>query len=325
VNANQADAKAALKVHTMCRVLGVSTSGYYAWRDRAPSDRALANAVLTERIRAVHAESHETYGMPRVRAELIEQGVAVSRKRVARLMRAAHIRGVSRRRGWVVTTRRDRRQQAAPDLVKRSFHAQAPNQLWVADMTYVPTWAGFIYLAVVLDVWSRRVVGWAIGEQMTAELVLCALNMALQQRKPEGVIHHSDQGSQYTSVAFGERCKKMGVRPSMGTVGDAYDNAMAESFFASLGCELIDRRSWQTKTEARLALFTWIEAWYNPRRRHSALGYCSPASFEQRATQSKDISGEHGLTTVGACVAAATPPVDNPATVHIEMAEDLSL
>ena len=149
-------------------------------------------------------------------------------------------------------------------------------------MTYVPTWAGFIYLAVVLDVWSRRVVGWAIGEQMTAELVLAALNMALQQRKPDGVIHHSDQGSQYTSVAFGERCKKMGVRPSMGTVGDAYDNAMAESFFASLECELIDRRSWQTKTEARLALFTYIEGWYNPRRRHSALGQISPANFERK-------------------------------------------
>lgn len=282
MNANQADAKAAVKVRTMCRVLGVSASGYYAWRDRAPSKQALVNAVLTERIRAVHAESAQTYGMPRVRAELIDQGVAVSRKRVARLMRTAHIRGVSRRRGWVVTTRRERSQQAAPDLVKRSFKADAANQLWVADMTYVPTWAGFIYLAVVLDVWSRRVVGWAIGEQMTAELVLSALNMALQQRRPAGVIHHSDQGSQYTSVAFGERCKKMGVRPSMGTVGDAYDNAMAESFFASLECELIDRKIWQTKTEARLALFTWIEAWYNPRRRRSALGCASPANFERQ-------------------------------------------
>ena len=148
-------------------------------------------------------------------------------------------------------------------------------------MTYVPTWAGFIFLAVVLDVWSRRVVGWAIGEQMTAELVLAALNMALQQRKPREVIHHSDQGSQYTSIAFGERCRKMGVRPSMGSVGDAYDNAMAESFFASLECELIDRRSFQTKTEARMALFTYIEGWYNPRRRHCALGHLSPVKFER--------------------------------------------
>lgn len=321
MNANQADAM----VRTMCRVLQVSASGYYAWRDRAPSQRAIDNAVLTERIRAVHTESDATYGMPRVRAELIDQGMKVSRQRVARLMRLAHIRGVSRRRAWVVTTRRDKDKQPAPDLVKREFKADGPNQLWVADMTYVPTWAGFIYLAVVLDVWSRRVVGWAIGESMTAELVLAALNMALQQRKPEGVIHHSDQGSQYTSVAFGERCKKMGVRPSMGTVGDAYDNAMAESFFASLECELIDRKSWQTKTEARLALFTYIEAWYNPRRRHSALGYLSPSNYESKHRNATELSVEHGLTTVGSCVAGATPPVDNPATVHTEMAENVSL
>ena len=183
-------------------------------------------------------------------------------------------------------------------------------------MTYVPTWAGFVFLAVVLDVWSRRIVGWAIGEQMTADLVLAALNMALQQRKPVGVIHHSDQGSQYTSVAFGERCKKMGVRPSMGTVGDAYDNAMAESFFATLECELIDRRSWQTKTEARLALFTYIEGWYNPRRRHSALGQVSPANFERsyhEASRTPPQSLEHDLTTVGDRVACATPPVDKSA------------
>lgn len=321
MNANQAYAN----VRAMCRTLQVSASGYYAWRDRAPSQRAIDNAVLTERIRAVHTESDATYGMPRVRAELIDQGMRVSRQRVARLMRLAHIRGVSRRRAWVVTTRRDKDKPPAPDLVKREFKADGPNQLWVADMTYVPTWAGFIYLAVVLDVWSRRVVGWAIGERMTAELVLAALNMALQQRKPEGVIHHSDQGSQYTSVAFGERCKKMGVRPSMGTVGDAYDNAMAESFFASLECELIDRRSWQTKTEARLALFTYIEAWYNPRRRHSALGYLAPVTYESKYRNASALSIEHGLTTVGSCVAAATPPVDNPATVHPEMTENLSL
>jgi putative transposase len=234
----------------MCRVLRVSPSGYYAWLERAPSKRSTDDAVLVERIRAIHAESDATYGMPRVRAELFDQGVEVNGKRVARLMRVNAIRGVSRRRAFVVTTQRDQRQRPAPDLVKREFKADGANQLWVADMTYVPTWAGFIYLAIVLDVWSRRVVGWAIGEQMTGELVLTALNMALQQRRPDGVIHHSDQGSQYTSVAFGERCKKMGVRPSMGTVGDAYDNAMAESFFATLECELIDRRSWQTKTES---------------------------------------------------------------------------
>jgi putative transposase len=181
-----------------------------------------------------------------------------------------------------VTTQRDAKTRPAPDLVNRNFVAEGPNRLWVADITYVPTWAGFIFLAIVLDVWSRRVVGWAIGEQMTADLVLTALNMAITQRKPEGVIHHSDQGSQYTSLAFGQRCGKLGVRPSMGSVGDAYDNAMAESFFASLECELLNRRSFQSKAEARVALFSYIEGWYNPRRRHSGLGRISPAEFERR-------------------------------------------
>ena len=317
--ANQAD----LPVHTMCRILDVSASGYYAWRDRAPSQRASADAVLVERIRAIHADSDATYGMPRVRAELCDQGMTISKKRVARLMRVHRLRGVSRRRAFVVTTQRDAKHRPAPDLVKRQFSAEGPNQLWVADMTYVPTWAGCIYLAVVLDVWSRRVVGWAIGEHMTADLVLGALNMALEQRRPEGVVHHSDQGSQYTSIAFGERCKKMGVRPSMGTVGDAYDDAMAESFFARLECELIDRKSWQTKTEARLALFTYIEGWYNPRRRHSALDYLSPANYESK-NRVRSLRGKHGLPTVGDCVAGATPPVDNPEPDHIEKAENLS-
>jgi putative transposase len=314
---NQAD----FPVHTMCRVLDVSTSGFYAWRDRGPSPRAIENAVMTERIRAVHAESDATYGMPRVRAELMDQGAVISRKRVAKLMRHASIRGVSRRRGFVVTTRRDANKKTAPDLVKRRFSAGGPNQLWVADMTYVPTWAGFIYLAVVLDVWSRRIVGWSIGERMTADLVLAALNMALEQRKPKDeVVHHSDQGSQYTAIEFGKRCSEMGVKPSMGTVGDAYDNAMAESFFASLECELIDRRTFQTKTEARLALFTYIEGWYNPRRRHSALGQRSPINFERSHHDAQPQRVEHGLPTVGVCVACATPPVDIPATVFIEPA-----
>jgi len=239
-------------------------------------------------------------------------------------MREHAIRGISRRRGFTITTRRDKGRRPAPDLVQRKFEADGPNRLWVADMTYVPTWAGFIYLAVVLDAWSRRVVGWAIGETMTAELVLAALNMALQQRKPSEVIHHSDQGSQYASIAFGERCKKMGVRPSMGSVGDAYDNAMAESFFASLECELIDRKSWQTKTEARLALFTYIDAWYNPRRRHSTLDYLSPMNYENKRGRSRCTRGEHGLPTAGACVACATPPVDSPAPIQTERPQDLS-
>ena len=281
MNANPADANSA-GVHAFCRVLGVSTSGYYQWLRRTPSARQIANAVMTETIRRVHRESDETYGMPRVRAELQAAGHAISRKRVARLMRLAHLRGVSRRRGFTVTTERNPRQRPAPDLVNRRFHAQGPDQLWVADMTYVPTWHGFLYLAVVVDAFSRKVVGWSMGERMTAELVIAALNMALHTRKPESVIHHSDQGSQYTSVAFGSRCHEMGVRPSMGTVGDAYDNAMAESFFATLECELLNRRSWKSKAEARTALFTWIEGWYNPRRRHSALGYLSPIAFEEK-------------------------------------------
>jgi putative transposase len=283
---NQAD----FPVRTMCRLLKVSASGYYAWQQRAPSKRAMDDAVLTERIRLIHAGSDGNYGSPNIRAELRDAGTCVGRKRVARLMRQAGLRGVSRRRGFVVTTQRDPGQRPAPDLVNRQFVADAPNQLWVADMTYVPTWAGFIFLAIVLDVWSRRIVGWAIGEQMTTELVLAALNMAMAQRQATNVVHHSDQGSQYTSVAFGQRCGKLGVRPSMGSIGDAYDNAMAESFFASLECELLDRRSFKTKSEARLALFSYIEGWYNPRRRHSALGRVSPIHFERSHAEASKAS-----------------------------------
>ena len=280
----------------MCNTLKVSSSGYYGWRDRAPSARAVANHALTERICEVYHASDETYGMPRIRAELRDAGVVASRKRIARLMRKAGLRGVSRRRAFTVTTQRDARNRPAPDLVNRTFVATDINQLWVADMTYIPTWAGFLFLAVVIDVYSRKVVGWAFGEQMTADLVIVALNMAIVTRKPESVIHHSDQGSQYTSIAFGNRCKEMGVRPSMGSVGDAYDNAMAESFFASLECELIARRSWKTKTEARLAVFTWIESWYNPCRRHSGLNYLSPNNFERKHHELKIDTKNHVAT-----------------------------
>jgi len=273
----------------------------------------MTNAILVERIRTIHAESDCTYGMPRVRAEFRDQGDRINGKRIARLMRTHGLQGVSRRRGYVVTTQRNAQQRSAPDLVNRRFVADGPDQLWVADMTYVPTWSGFLYLAIVLDVWSRRVVGWSMGDRMTADLVLSALNMAVHQRKPTGVIHHSDQGSQYTSVAFGERCAAMGVRPSTGSVGDAYDNAMAESFFASLECELIERRSWPTQREARMAVFTWIEGWYNPRRRHSALGYRSPMQFEKdnnEWTMEKDKVSESVQSAVRSCVRGATLPAD---------------
>ena len=265
----------------MCKTLRVSPSGYYDWLDRPACAQAQANAVLLEQIRHAHAASDATYGVPRIQAELADQGIKAGHNRIAAVMRVNGLRGVSRRRGWCVTTKRDKDQRPAPDLVQREFTATAINQLWVADMTYVPTWAGFVYLAVVLDVYSRKVVGWAFGQQQTADLVIAALNMALITRKPQDVIHHSDQGSQYTSVDFGKRCKEMGVRPSMGSVGDAYDNAMAESFFASLECELIDRRSWKSFAEARMAIFTWIEGWYNPRRRHSGIGQKSPINFEK--------------------------------------------
>jgi len=188
--------------------------------------------------------------------------------------------GVSRRR-FVTTTARDGGRQA-PDLVERAFKAEAPNRLWVADITYIPTWSGFLYLAIVLDAFSRRVVGWSMSLTLKTDIVLAALNMALAVRKPKSVIHHSDQGSQYTSIAFGARCREAGVRPSMGSVGDAYDNAMAESFFATLECELLDRRRFKTPAEARMAVFAFIEGFYNPRRRHSGLGYLSPVAFERR-------------------------------------------
>lgn len=273
--------QAVFPVRVMCRLLDVSPSGYYAWRDRAPSRRAQANAALLERIRAIHADSAGAYGAPMIHAELVETGPAVNRKRVARLMRQHGIVGITRRkrRG---TTRRTAGAPPAPDLVERTFTADRPDQLWVADITYVPTWAGFLYLAIVLDVFSRRIVGWAMDNSLATGLVLDALNMAIGQRRPTAVIHHSDQGCQYTSVQFGKRCREVAVRPSMGSVGDAYDNAMAESFFATLECELLDRRRFRSQAEARMAIFRWIEGWYNPRRRHSSLGRVSPLIYEQR-------------------------------------------
>ncbi len=265
----------------MCRVLGVSPSGYYAWRKRPASARAQADQRLLRQIRTAHEASRGTYGVPRIHVELREQGVRVSRKRVARLMREAGIAGVSRRR-FVTTTQRDRRARPAPDLVDRDFTVDGPNRLWVADITYIPTWAGFVYLAMVLDAWSRKVVGWAMETHLRTELVLEALEMALFQRRSPDVIHHSDQGTQYTSIAFGNRCAKAGVKPSMGSVGDCYDNAMAESFFATLECELLDRRPLRTHRQARTEVIEFIEAWYNPHRRHSSIGYLSPNEFERR-------------------------------------------
>ena len=234
-------------------------------------------------MREIHARSRGTYGAPRIHAELAEDGVAVGRKRVARVMRAAGIAGVSRRRG-PRTTRRDERARPAPDRVERRFEADEPNRLWLADITYVPTLAGFLYLAIVLDVFSRRVVGWAMAPHLRTELVIEALEMAVAQRRPVAVVHHSDQGCQYTSLAFGARCREWGVALSMGSVGDCFDNAMAESFFATLECELLNRTTLSTHAEARAAVFEFVEGWYNTLRRHSALGYVSPLEFERLHT-----------------------------------------
>ena len=278
--------QAAYPIVTMCRLLGVSPSGYYAWTKRQPSRRARADAALVAEIRTAHHASRGTYGAPRIHAELAANGIRVGRKRVARLMVAASLAGVSRRK-FVTTTIKDGGRQA-PDLVDRDFTADRPNLLWVADITYIPTWAGFLYLAVVLDACSRRIVGWSMATTLATQLVLDALNMALAARRPNGVIHHSDQGSQYASVAFGHRCREAGVRPSMGSVGDAYDNAMCESFFATLECELLDQRRFKTPAEARIAVFDFIEGFYNPRRRHSSLGYLSPIDFERQLAANPD-------------------------------------
>jgi putative transposase len=268
-------------VTKLCRALGVSKSGYYAWCQRGPSPRAKADAELTRKIHVIHEDSRHTYGVPRVHAVLAADGIFVGKKRVARLMKAAALEGISRRRKYRTT--RDKDARPAPDLVEREFAATAPNKLWVADITYIPTWAGFLYLAVVLDVFSRRIVGWAMETHLKAELVIDALNMAVGQRQPSTVIHHSDQGCQYTSVSFGLRCREVGVKPSMGSVGDAYDNAMCESFFATLECELLDRWRFKSQAEARLAVFDFIEGFYNTRRIHSALDYRSPVEYERQA------------------------------------------
>ena len=273
---------ATFSLAAMCRTLGLSTSGYDDWLRRGPSERSRRDEELKVRIKAIWEESDKTYGSPRIHAALRAEGERVSRKRVARLMKELGIEGVTRRGFKTGTTKRDAQARPAPDLVERDFSAEGPDQLWVADITQVPTWAGWLYVAVVLDAWSRRIVGWSMAPQMQTRLVVDALGMAVERRQPKGeVVHHSDQGSQYTSLAFGERCREAGIAQSMGSVGDAYDNAMCESFFATLECELIDRRSFATMSQARREVFRFIEGFYNTRRLHSALGYTSPVNFEK--------------------------------------------
>jgi putative transposase len=275
--------KARTPVSMACRWLGVSRSGYYAWATRAPSQRALTDAWLTERIRAVHEAHRGVYGAPRIHADLrLAHGVRVSRKRVERLMRAAGISGlVRRKRGR--TTISVPGVRVADDLVERRFRPDAPNVLWIADVTYLRTWEGWLYLAAVQDAYSRRIVGWSMADHMRSELVVDALQMAVSRRRPApGLIHHSDQGSQYVSLAFGQAARDAGIARSMGSKGDCYDNAVAESFFATLKKELVHRRSWPTRRELTSEVFEYLEAFYNRARRHSTLGYFSPVDYENR-------------------------------------------
>jgi transposase InsO family protein len=275
--------KANHSVNMLCRVLKVSRSGFYAWHGREPSQRALADAALRKAIVAIHSASRETYGVPRVHAELRSgRGIHCSRKRVARLMREEGIQGISRRR-TAGCTRRNPKDPLAPDLVQRDFTADVPNRLWMADITQHPTAEGWLYCAAVMDAFSRRIVGWSMGDRIRVDLVLEAVNMATRIRRPEpGTIHHSDHGAQYTSLAFGQRLREAGLVGSMGSIGDCYDNAMMESFWATLQLELLDRQSWPTRALLRSEIFSFIEGFYNRQRRHSSIGMLTPDEFERR-------------------------------------------
>ena len=273
--------RASYPVSLLCRVLQVSRSGYYDWKDRPLSKRARENVALTEQIREIHQRSRETYGYPRVHAELRALGVRCSRKRVARLMRKSGLRGCLRGRKKR-TTRRDPLAVPAADLVRRNFAATAPDRLWTADITYLQTREGFLYLAFILDVYSRKVVGWSMADHLRTELVVAALEMAVWRRNPSaGLIHHSDRGTQYTALSFGKRLEEVGIVPSMSRVGSALDNAISESFVASLKTELIGSQPFPTREAAKTAIFDYIESFYNRQRRHSSLGYLSPSDYEQ--------------------------------------------
>jgi putative transposase len=273
--------KASYPVSVLCRVLKVSRSGYYDWKERPPSKRDQENAALTQKIREVYDRSRRTYGYPRVHAELKALGVRCSRKRVARLMSKAGLQGCIRGRRKR-TTRRDPYAAPAPDLLKRNFAAAAPNKIWTADITYINTWEGFLYLAFILDIYSRRVVGWSMATHLRTELVVDALEMALWRRNPDvGLIHHTDRGVQYTALSFGKRLEEAGIVASMGRVGSALDNAISESFVASLKCELLHGHRFLGREAARTAVFDYIEGFYNRVRRHSSLGYLSPSEYEQ--------------------------------------------
>ncbi len=268
-----------LSVELACRALHVSASGYYAQRSRPPSARALWHAYLTELIRRVHLESRGTYGARRIHAELtLGHGLDVGRCAVEMLMHRAGLAGLSGRPRF----RRVPHVATAGDLVERQFAREEPDRLWVTDITEHPTREGKVYCAVVLDVFSRRVVGWSIDATPTAALVTNALGMAIEQREPDGTVIHSDQGTQFTSWAFTRRALDSGLMPSMGSVGDCYDNAVIESFWSRMQVELLDRRHWRTRVELANAIFEYLEIFHNRQRRHSALGMLTPVEFETR-------------------------------------------
>jgi transposase InsO family protein len=272
-------------VRLMCRVLGVKAKSYYAWRRRPTSAHAIADERLMLNVRLAHAASDGTYGAPRVHRDLRDGGLPVGKKRVARLMRTARLRGCAARRRSVRTTDSTHAYPLAPNLLRRAFDVNgvAVNQVWVSDITYVPTGEGWLFLAVVLDLASRRVVGWALRESLEAELAISALRMALLTRRPPaGLIHHSDRGVQYACTDYRALLEQHGIRASMSRRGDCWDNAVAESFFATLDVELIARRRWATRELARRAIFQYIEGWYNRTRRHSTLNYLSPVQYERR-------------------------------------------
>jgi putative transposase len=270
-----------LPVKLMCKVLDVSTSGYYAWRGRPPSKREMANRALTAKIQEEFKKSGETYGSPRIYQVMRKLGLMCSQNRVARLMSAADLKAKQTRR-YRSTTKRNKADRAAPNILQRDFSAEAPNKKWVADITYIATQEGWLYLATILDLFSRRVVGWAMSPRMTSDLTLSALDMATRRCRPgRGLIHHSDQGSQYTDSKYQAVLAAHGIVASMNGAGTWYDNAPMESFFATLKSELVHHRAYRSRAEASPDVFYYIEAWYNRRRLHSALGYESPEVYEQ--------------------------------------------
>jgi transposase InsO family protein len=270
------------QVRRMCRVLAVTRSGYYAWRRRKPSSRAQANQALLALIAAEHEASRKTYGSPRIQVALRRKGLCYGRHRIARLMRAHQLVARHKRKWHPITTRRAPGVLPAPNLLAQVFQASAPNQKWVSDFTYIETQEGWLYLAVVLDLFSRRVIGWSMRETMDSELVEAALRMALQNRQPPaGVLHHSDQGSQYTSDAYATLLNTALAQSSMSRVGNCYDNAVVESFFATLKTECVTA-PFATRAQARTTIFEYLEVWYNRQRFHSSLGYLSPVDFEQQ-------------------------------------------